>query len=56
MGSDEVELRQLERDLSVLLDQVEEGGLSAAAMLGMMDVMRRHGLSPTRCGSSASPG
>ena len=48
VGDDEIDMRQLERDLSILLGEVESGGLSPAAMLGVMDVMNRHGLRPPR--------
>jgi ubiquinone biosynthesis protein len=48
VGDDEIDMRQLERDLSILLGEVETGGLSPAAMLGVMDVMKRHELRPPR--------
>jgi ubiquinone biosynthesis protein len=48
VGDDEIDMRQLERDLSMLLGEVESGGLSPAAMLGVMDVMKRHDLRPPR--------
>ncbi len=48
VGDDEIDMRQLERDLSILLGEVETGGLSPAAMLGVMDVMKHHGLRPPR--------
>ncbi len=48
VGHDEFDLRQLERDLSILLGEVQSGGLSPAAMAGMVDVMERHGLRPPR--------
>ena len=48
VGEDQVDMRQLERDLAALLGEVEEGGLSAAAMRGMMEVMQHHGLTPPR--------
>jgi ubiquinone biosynthesis protein len=48
VGDDEIDMRQLERDLSMLLGEVETGGLSPAAMLGVMDVMKRHELRPPR--------
>jgi ubiquinone biosynthesis protein len=48
VGDDEIDMRQLERDLSILLGEVETGGLSPAAMLGVMDVMNHHGLRPPR--------
>ncbi len=46
VGDDQIDMRQLERDMSVLLGEVEVGGISPAAMLGVMDVMDRHGLRP----------
>jgi ubiquinone biosynthesis protein len=48
VGDNEIDMRQLERDLSILLGEVETGGLSPAAMLGVMDVMKGHGLRPPR--------
>ena len=48
VGDDEIDMRQLERDLSILLGEVEAGGLSPAAMLGVMEVMNHHGLRPPR--------
>lgn len=48
VGDDQIDMRQLERDLSILLGEVETGGLSPAAMLGVMDVMKAHGLRPPR--------
>jgi ubiquinone biosynthesis protein len=48
VGHDQIDMRQLERDLSILLGEVEAGGLSPAAMAGMMEVMERHGLRPPR--------
>lgn len=46
VGDDQSDMRQLERDLSLLLGEVEVGGMSPAAMSGVMDVMDRHGLRP----------
>jgi ubiquinone biosynthesis protein len=46
VGDDESDMRQLERDLALLLGEVESGGMSPAAMSGVMDVMDRHGLRP----------
>ncbi|HEY6395866.1 MAG TPA: AarF/UbiB family protein, partial [Solirubrobacteraceae bacterium] len=46
VGDDQIDMRQLERDLAVLLGEVETGGLSPAAMAGVMDVMEQHGLRP----------
>jgi ubiquinone biosynthesis protein len=48
VGDDQIDMRQLERDLSMLLGEIQEGGLSPDAMLGVMDVMNRHGLRPPR--------
>ncbi len=48
VGDDEIDMRQLERDLTVLLGEVESGGFGPAAMMGVMDVMDRHGLRPPR--------
>ncbi len=48
VGHDRMDMRQLERDMSVLLGEVDSGGLSPASMSGMMDVMERHGLRPPR--------
>ncbi len=46
VGDDQSDMRQLERDLALLLGEVEFGGISPAAMTGVMDVMERHGLRP----------
>ncbi len=48
VGHDQMDMRQLERDMSVLLGEVDSGGLSPASMSAMMDVMERHGLRPPR--------
>jgi ubiquinone biosynthesis protein len=48
VGDDEIDMRQLERDLAVLLGEIEAGGISPAAMSGMIEVMERHGLRPPR--------
>ncbi len=48
VGHDHMDMRQLERDMSVLLGEVDSGGLSPASMSAMMDVMERHGLRPPR--------
>ncbi len=48
VGDDQIDMRQLERDLSMLLGEVEQGGLSPAAMGGVMEVMEHHGLRPPR--------
>jgi ubiquinone biosynthesis protein len=46
VGDDQLDMRQLERDLAVLLGEVEAGGLSPTAMAGVMNVMEHHGLRP----------
>ncbi len=46
VGDDQLDLRLLERDMQVLLGEVEGGGLGPAAMAGVMDVMEHHGLRP----------
>ena len=46
VNDDTIDMRQLERDLSILLGEVQAGGLSPAAMAGVMDVMNRHDLRP----------
>jgi ubiquinone biosynthesis protein len=48
VGDDQSDMRQLERDCSPLLGEVEAGGISPAAMRGVMDVMERHDLRPPR--------
>jgi ubiquinone biosynthesis protein len=48
VGDDQSDMRQLERDLSVLIGEVEAGGISPAAMSGVMTVMDRQGLRPPR--------
>jgi ubiquinone biosynthesis protein len=48
VGDDQIDMRQLERDLSMLLGEVEVGGLSPAAMGGVMAVMEHHQLRPPR--------
>lgn len=48
VGDDQIDMRQLERDLTVLLGEVETGGIGPAAMLGVLDVMDRHGLRAPR--------
>jgi ubiquinone biosynthesis protein len=47
-GDDHSDMRQLERDLAILLGEVQAGGLSPAAMGGVMEVMERHDLVPPR--------
>jgi ubiquinone biosynthesis protein len=46
VGDDQIDMRQLERDLSILLGEIQEGGIGPASMLGVIDVMERHGLRP----------
>jgi len=41
-------MRQLERDLAILLGEVEMSGISPAAISGVMGVMDNHGLRPPR--------
>jgi ubiquinone biosynthesis protein len=49
VGDDEqIDMRQLERDLSVLLGEVQSAGFGPAAMAGVIDVIERHGLRPPR--------
>lgn len=48
VGDDQIDMRQLERDLAVLLGDVEAGGFGPAAMAGVMEVMESHGLRPPR--------
>jgi ubiquinone biosynthesis protein len=48
VGDDQIDMRQLERDLAMLLGEVEEGGLSPAAMAGVIEVMEQHGMRPPR--------
>jgi ubiquinone biosynthesis protein len=46
VGDDRVDMRVLERDLSLLLGETEAGGISPAVLGGVLDVMERHGLEP----------
>jgi ubiquinone biosynthesis protein len=46
--AEHIDMRQLERDASVLLGEVHTAGLSPAAMAGVIDVIERHGLRPPR--------
>jgi ubiquinone biosynthesis protein len=46
--SDHIDMRQLERDMSVLLGEVQSAGFGPAAMTGVIDVTERHGLRPPR--------
>jgi ubiquinone biosynthesis protein len=48
VGDDQIDMRQLERDLSMLLGEIQVGGLGPAAMMGVIEVMERHGLRPPR--------
>ena len=49
VGDEEhIDMRQLERDMSVLVGEVESTGFGAAAMAGVMNVIERHGLRPPR--------
>src|SRR5262249_6514542 len=49
MGDAEhIDMRQLERDLSVLLGEAQSSGVSAAAMVGVSDVIDRPVLRPAR--------
>jgi ubiquinone biosynthesis protein len=44
----QVDIRQLERDMSVLLGEIESAGFGVAALSGVIDVIDRHGLRPPR--------
>lgn len=48
VGDDQIDLRLLERDLAVLLGELDGGGFSPAVMAGVMEVMDHHGLRPPR--------
>jgi ubiquinone biosynthesis protein len=48
VGDDQIDMRQLERDLSMLLGEIEGGGIGPAALAGVLEVMERHGLRPPR--------
>ena len=48
VGDDHSDMRQLERDLAILLGEVEMSGISPAAISGVMGVMDNHGLRPPR--------
>src|SRR5262249_44069313 len=48
VGDDQIDMRQLERDLAMLCGELEEGGLSPAAMAGVIEVMEQHGMRPPR--------
>jgi ubiquinone biosynthesis protein len=43
-----IDMRQLERDMAVLLGEVESAGFGAAAMAGVVGVIERHGIRPPR--------
>lgn len=44
----QVDVRQLERDMSGLLGEIESAGFGVAALSGVIDVIDRHGLRPPR--------
>lgn len=44
----QMDMRQLERDMAVLLGEVETAGFGVAALSGVIDVIDRHGLRPPR--------
>jgi ubiquinone biosynthesis protein len=44
----QIDMRQLERDMSLLLGEVESAGFGVAALSGVIDVIDRHGLRPPR--------
>ena len=44
----QIDMRQLERDMSILLGEIESVGFGAAALNGVIDVIDRHGLRPPR--------
>ena len=46
--SAQIDMQQLERDMSILLGEVESTGFGAAALSGVIDVIDRHGLRPPR--------
>jgi ubiquinone biosynthesis protein len=46
--SAQIDMRQLERDMSILLGEIESTGFGAAALSGVIDVIDRHGLRPPR--------
>lgn len=49
VGDDQhIDMRQLERDMAVLLGEVESQGFGAKAMAGVISVIERHGLRPPR--------
>jgi ubiquinone biosynthesis protein len=48
LGDDQLDVRELERDMSVLLGEVQSSGFGAAAMLGVMEVIERRGMRAPR--------
>jgi ubiquinone biosynthesis protein len=44
----QIDVRQLERDMSLLLGEVESAGFGVDALSGVIDVIDRHGLRPPR--------
>lgn len=44
----QIDMRQLERDMSLLLGEIESAGFGVAALSGVIDVIDRHGLRPPR--------
>jgi ubiquinone biosynthesis protein len=46
--AEQIDMQQLDRDMSLLLGEVQAGGFSPAAMAGVIDVIERHGLRPPR--------
>jgi ubiquinone biosynthesis protein len=48
VGDDRSDMRLLERDLSLLMGEVEGVGISPAILGGVLGVMERHGLRPPR--------
>jgi ubiquinone biosynthesis protein len=46
--SAQIDMRQLERDMSLLLGEIESTGFGAAALGGVIEVIDRHGLRPPR--------
>ncbi len=43
-----LDMQQLERDMSLLLGEIESSGFGAAALMGVIGVIDRHGLRPPR--------
>jgi ubiquinone biosynthesis protein len=48
LGDDQLDVRELERDMAVLLGEVQSSGFGAAAMLGVMEVIERRGMRAPR--------